>query len=214
LRTLTKEERWIFINNVKNANSERTRLREIKKVTDRALRKIESKQKHKYVEAIDKLLKKPPTRKQGSRTVGIYDYESNKLFIALREHNKLKQVEAQAKLDAFEADSIIPNELEKIERRLISMKATGMGSSIELMSQVQGDILNSKRLGKQAVDNADFIKKMQKFEDGKAIIDAIKKNGVTRKNITKKLEGIACFRYWESIYILKHTYQWRNSQQI
>jgi len=187
---ITKEERGIFINNVKNANSERTRLREIKKVTDRALRKIESKQKHKYVEAIDKLLKKPPTRKQGSRTVGIYDYESNKLFIALREHNKLKQVEAQAKLDAFEADSIIPNELEKIERRLISMKATGMGSSIELMSQVQGDILNSKRLGKQAVDNADFIKKMQKFEDGKAIIDAIKKNGVTRKNITKKLEGM------------------------
>jgi len=187
---ITKDERWIFINNVKEANSERTRLREIKKVTDRALRKIESKQKHKYVEAIDKLLKKPPTRKQGSRTVGIYDYESNKLFIALREHNKLKQVEAQAKLDAFEADSIIPNELEKIERRLISMKATGMGSSIELMSQVQGDILNSKRLGKQAVDNADFIKKMQKFEDGKAIIDAIKKNGVTRKNITKKLEGM------------------------
>jgi hypothetical protein len=64
-----------------------------------------------------------------------------------------------------------------------------MKSSLEIMNMVHGDILRAKRLGKSAVDEADFLQKLKRSNEGQEIITAIKNNSATKNNITKKFEG-------------------------
>jgi len=135
--------------------------------------------------AIGKILSRSKKKKQ-SRALrkGRYDYETNKIFTKLREHNKLSQSGAQK---ALEAMGDATTEMEAIEQRFLSLKANGAEASAAIHRQVLRDMRRLVKVGEESKNAQDFERKVERKErvdELNAGIDRVKaKKGTVKTTI-------------------------------
>ena len=121
---------------------------------------------------INKELKTIKPVMKGSRTVSKYDYETNKFLQQLKNISKYTQVQAQAELANVKTENLTHADL--IKNRMLSLKANGVKSSLALQAQVLADIQDLKDIGKEAKDEADFQKGLEKQGKKDEILEGIK----------------------------------------
>lgn len=184
---LSTDEKGIFIPNIKRTLSDKTFKREAIKVLDKAVKKVEQKQKNFYARAIDKLMKLKPTIKQGAIKQAKFDYLTTKLFVALREYNKLNQSEAdtllQQKIKDYEND--MTNE-HKIEIQFLNYKAKGRTGTSALGVQLLAErLVDLRKEGLKAKSEEAYNERLEDMEFGNRFFQAINNNKIARDKFTK-----------------------------
>jgi len=154
---------------------------------------VESEVKRGIQTQIQRELKYTKPLKVGDRRIAKYDYESNKFFEGLRENNKLNQEQSAEKLRQLPQEGL--SEMDKINARFLSLKENGMKSSVELNEQVLRDIEEMKRIGREAKDTDDFLKRLNRAEKVDEMSISIDKIKGTEQFINKMqnayLRGVA-----------------------
>jgi len=148
---LTANDKYKFVKSLKN-------VQDLATIKERIARLESAQVVRETREKIKKQLKTTKPTKQGAIRKGKYDYESNKLFDSLREYSKLTQDQAQEALDTFPEEEV--TEADLIRKRFLSLQANGSEASVALVKSVLADIKRMKALGKEAKEEADFIKKL------------------------------------------------------
>ena len=162
---LEAKDKAKFLSSVGRVDTAEKMADEVRDIERRYSAYYESAQKNAIEEEIANELSTTKPVKEGRLTKGRYDYERNKLFETLRAYSKMTKDEAREALSLidFTEDRIVPEE-ELITRRLLSLKANGKESSLELFEQVLSDIGRIKIHGRLAKNEADFIKRVERRE--------------------------------------------------
>jgi len=162
---LEAKDKAKFLSSVGRVDTAEKMADEVRDIERRYSAYYESAQKNAIEEEIANELSTTKPVKEGRVTKGRYDYERNKLFETLRAYSKMTKDEAREALSLidFTEDRIVPEE-ELITRRLLSLKANGKESSLELFEQVLSDIGRIKIHGRLAKNEADFIKRVERRE--------------------------------------------------
>lgn len=181
---LDNESKGKLLATVKNAKN----FKDLEKARDMILRLEERDIKRNLLSTIKKELKYTKPVKAGQKRVGKYDYESNKFFDTLREYNKLNQDEAQAKLDKIPEEGL--TNMERINARFLSLKSNGVESSISLYDQVLADIREMKEAGRDAKDDADFIKQVERKERVEKVSNEIERIKGDKDSLITKMENV------------------------
>ena len=170
---------------IENANNEKKFNEAIDEINRRATQYLEAGMKRTVGKHIAKELKTTKAVKKGQKTVGKYDYESNKLFDDLRNINKMTQASAQAELDKMPTEGLSYEDL--VKARLLSYKANGASGSLDLHKQVLADIINLKHLGSLAKNEQEFMKSVERKEDVTEMLQEIKQTKGNKKTIMAKI---------------------------
>jgi hypothetical protein len=156
---------------------------EIKQL-EKEMAKVEEAFKDKAISQIKRQLK---TTKELTGTAikkGKYDYESNKYFERLREYNKMTKDEAFNALFALEPTT--PQEL--MEKRFLEYVARGKKyGSISLYEQVLRDLLDAKQIGKQAKNEQEFLRRLNRAEKASVIEAGIQDIKGTKDSLKNKV---------------------------
>ncbi len=194
---LEAEDKAKFIKTIKNIQTAEQLQKALPEIDIRINRLVEAEGKRTTKESIKKELKTTKPLKVGQKRVGKFDFETNKVFDTLRSHNKLNQSKAQVEFDKLPEEG--GSELDLIKKRFLSLKANGASASLEIHEQVLVDIQRIKRLGKQAKDEADLEKRLNRqeiVEDALSSIDKIKAD----KDTVKTKIGNVYRRGFSNIY--------------
>lgn len=117
--------------------------------------------------------------KEGQRSVGKYDYETNAIFNKLREYNAYNQEEAFELLDAINGvqaeDQVELSVSDDIMKRFLTYKAKGQKGGVELYTQVAEDMRYLTETGKVAKDSKEFEDMVNKKERVDAALAGISK---------------------------------------
>ena len=185
---LEAEDKTKFIKTIKNIQTQEQLQKALPEIETRISRLVEAERKRTTKAAIKKELKSTKPIKQGQRRVGKFLVESNRIFDTLRDFNKLTQDKAQAELDKMPDEPI--NEIDLIKARFLSLKANGASASAEIHNQVLADIRKIKALGKQAKDEADLIKALNRQEIVDSALESIDKITGSKETILGKIVNI------------------------
>ena len=137
---------------------------------------------------IKRELKTTKPLKVGQRRIGKFDYETNKMFDAIRGYNKLTQEKAQIEFDKFPEE--VTNEIDLIKKRFLSLKANGASASLEIHNQVYADIMRIKELGKQAKNEADLEKRLNRQERVENALSSIDRIKADKKTVKTKIGNV------------------------
>ena len=124
--------------------------------------------------------------KKGPRTVGKYDYRTNKLFEELRELDKLTREKADEKrLDMQKLTSAEDNGLnyrQKLINKFLSYKAKGMiYADTDLMKEIYDEIVRIKLAGKTAKDEVDLQEKLDESKEIERLVEIVKSKNKDKK---------------------------------
>ena len=149
---------------------------------------------------IHKEIQQTKNIKKNGRTVGKYDYKSNKLFEELRQLDRLTPEQAneqrlENKRFAEKEDSGMSSK-ERLINEFLSYKAGGRTfANTELMKKLYDEILKIKLAGKTAKSELDLIEKISEEKDIEELISIVqnKKNGNEFQELLKKgyISGVA-----------------------
>lgn len=149
---------------------------------------------------IHKEIQQTKNIKKNGRTVGKYDYKSNKLFEELRQLDRLTPEQAneqrlENKRFAEKEDSGMSSK-ERLINEFLSYKAGGRTfANTELMKKLYDEILKIKLAGKTAKSELDLIEKISEEKDIEELISIVqnKKNGNDFQELLKKgyISGVA-----------------------
>ena len=191
-----------FIRTIKNIQTQQQLIKQLPIIQER-IAILETKAQIRKTESqIKKELKRTKPLKVGQRRVGKYDYESNKLFEALRGYNKLTQDKAQAELDAY-SDELV-SELDLIKKRFLSLKANGATASLEIHNAVLNDILRMKAMGLQAKGEIEFYKLIDRQDRIDEVLTNMGKIKADKKTIKTKI-GNVYRRGFSNIYSMMNS---------
>ena len=182
---LAAVDRAKFITTIKNIQTPEQLQEALPEIKDRMIRLETAAEKRDISTKIKKELKTTKPLKVGQRRVGKFDYQTNKMFDTIRDYNKLNQTEAQAEFDKFPEE--VSSEVDLIKKRFLSLKANGASASAEIHRQVLADIMRIKRLGKEAKDEADLEKKLNRQERVDNALSSIDKITGDKKSIMGKI---------------------------
>jgi len=177
---LTAADKAKFISTIKNIQTMPQLTKAIPIIEQRAAALRTAESKRKLQDKIKKLLSKTKPVKSGDLTKAKYDYESNKVFVKLREYAKMTQKKAQAALDSMPEENL--SNMDLIRKRMLSLKANGAQASLAIHQRVHDDIANLKMIGAAAKDNESFDKAVNRREN----VD----EAITGMNHVKGGEGI------------------------
>lgn len=122
--------------------------------------------------------------KKGSRTVGKYDYRTNKLFEELRELDKLTPEKAQERIidirhsmTTFDDKDVKALDYgEKLANKFLTYKANGMiYADTDLMKDIYDEIVRIKLAGKTAKNEQDLREKLYETKEVKKLCNILKK---------------------------------------
>ncbi|MCQ9206161.1 MAG: hypothetical protein NG737_07625, partial [Omnitrophica bacterium] len=133
---------------------------------------------------IKKELKRTKPLKKGQKRVEKYEYESSKLFNALRGYSKMTQIKAQAELDTYPEEGL--SEFDLIKKRFLSLKANGKGASAEIYNKVLEDITKMKEIGRAVKDDAEMMDKINQQDVIDNAQEAMEKIKTTTKEYKRK----------------------------
>lgn len=124
--------------------------------------------------------------KKGPRTVGKYDYRTNKLFEELRELDKLTPEKAnELRLNMRKLVSAEDNGLgyrEKLAMKFLSYKANGMiYADTDLMKEIYDEIVRIKLAGKTAKDEVDLQEKLDESKEIERLVEIVKSKNKDKK---------------------------------
>jgi hypothetical protein len=129
---------------------------------------------------IHKELQKTKNIKKNGRTVGKYNYQTNKIFEQLRKLDKLSREKAdEIRLESSKFTRAEDNGIsfeEKLYNKFLSYKADGrIYADTELMKSLYDDIMQIKLAGKMAKSELDLQEKLSEEQDIDELIDIIQK---------------------------------------
>lgn len=174
----------------------------IDKILDMAATLNERDYRRRLFRKIDRLLEGTKNIKQGNKTVGKYDYASNKIFETLREINKLNGKQAEKYItdmktlvDAETADdgSGISYEM-KLCNMLAQIKAAGMKrpyKNTQLVKQFVDELTKMKILARDSKDELEFLAKLDNQRDISELKSILSKmpNTKIEKNLIDSIDG-------------------------
>ncbi len=145
---------------------------------------------------IHKELQQTKNVKKNGRTVGKYDYKSNKLFEELRRLDRLTPEQAQEeRLENKRFADKEENGMSARERfinKFLSYKAGGRTfENTELMKELYDDILKIKLAGKTAKSELDLIEKLDETKDIEELIDIVQNKKKASFAVKSYINGIA-----------------------
>lgn len=116
--------------------------------------------------------------KKNGRSVGKYDYRSNKLFAELREMDRMSSEKAdELRLEASKFATAEDNGLSKIDKlkmKFLSYKAGGRNfTDTELLKELYEEIINIKLIGKSAKSELDLMEKISEDKDIDELINIV-----------------------------------------
>lgn len=164
-----------------------------KTLDDRAYRKH-------LMDLINKEIQSTKNVKQGNKTVGKYDYLTNKVFEEIREYNKLSVEQANEKRLALanltEAEENGLTFEQKLIMKFLTYKANGTRyGTTENVKSMYDDICLMKKLGKKCKSDMELFEKLNNKHQIDELVNILKNK--------KKAKGIAkfynnCVANWES----------------
>jgi hypothetical protein len=153
------EDKGKFLKAVTRATTANTLLKEITEFQRRSDKLVASQQKRAFKEKIKKQLKTLTALKKDGKVK--HEYQSYKHFKELKRINGLTVKQA---LQEVWATKDPETEADAMLMRMLSLKASGDKASPELYAQVYADLKTIERYGKQAKDQAEFDKRMERRE--------------------------------------------------
>lgn len=179
---LETESKGKFISTIKNIQTVQQLLKALPDIESRIQKLVDTSIKNDITKKIKRALKFTKAVKQGTKSVGKYDYETNVFFNEIRGYYRLNQAEA---MKLYEQ---LPNEYENhmdlIRRRFLSLQANGKKSSVELYRQVLEDIWFMKNMGENAKSEQDYMKKLAR----KDLVERASEIMATRKDDPKSIK--------------------------
>ena len=129
---------------------------------------------------IHKELQSTKNVKKNGRTVGKYDYKTNKIFEELRELDKLTPEQANdLRLEMSRFVTAEDNGLsykDKLINKFLSYKSGGRTfADTELMKELYDEIMKIKFIGKSAKSELDLTEKLSEGKDIEELIDIVQK---------------------------------------
>lgn len=129
---------------------------------------------------IHKELQKTKNIKKNGRTVGKYDYKTNKIFEELRELDRLSPEQANdLRLEMSRFVTAEDNGLsykDKLINKFLSYKSGGRTfADTELMKELYDEIMKIKFIGKSAKSELDLTEKLSEGKDIEELIDIVQK---------------------------------------
>lgn len=129
---------------------------------------------------IHKELQKTKNIKKNGRTVGKYDYKSNKIFEELRQLDRLSPEKAnELRLEIGKFATAEDNGLsykDKLINKFLSYKAGGRTfANTELMKELYDEIVRIKLIGKSAKSELDLLEKLDESKDIEELINIVQK---------------------------------------
>lgn len=150
---------------------------------------------------IQKELKTTKNIKKGARTVGKYDYRTNKIFERLREINKLSPERAHelllesARMAQVEEQGL--PETEKLYNKFLKFKGDGRTyADITLMKEIYDEIVKIKLIGKTAKNEQELLEKLdnnKEIERMTEILKNKKKGSFAIKEYLSKMGNLESF---------------------
>ncbi len=127
---------------------------------------------------IHKELQKTKNTKKNGRTVGKYDYKTNKIFEELRQLDRLSPEEAnELRLEAEKFAKAEDNGFsykDKLTNKFLSYKAGGRTfANTELMKEIYDEIVRIKLIGKSAKSEIELIEKLDESKDIDELINIV-----------------------------------------
>lgn len=124
--------------------------------------------------------------KQGARTVGKYDYMTNKIFEQLREYDELSVEQADEKRLNLKGLATAEDEGFSFENRIINefiqYKANGMKyADTDQIKQLYDDIVKIKLAGKTAKDERDLLDKLNNQKDVEELAKILESKKVAKE---------------------------------
>lgn len=208
---LEAKDKAKFIRSIKNIQTQEQIIKVLPEIETRISRLEVAAKKRGFSVRIKKELKTTKPLKVGQRRVGKFDFESNKTFDTLRNYNKLTQEKAQIEFDKLPED--VTSEVDLINKRFLSLKANGASASVEIHEQIHKDILRIKSLGKQAKDQADLEKKLNRQEKVESALSSIDKIKADKETIITKI-GNVYRRGFSNIYSMFNSIAGREFAEI
>jgi len=204
---LDANDRAKFMHTINKIETQQHLLKALPEITNK-INKLESAATKRSVSTlIQKELKRTKPIKSGQKRVGKFDYESNKLFDKLRLYNAFNQEKATLELNDFPSENL--GEYDLIKKRFLSLKANGVASSPEIYERVHEDIKRIKEVGRQAKDDADLKKKLDRNEKILSTDEAIGEVKANKKTVKTKI-GNFYRRGFSSIYSMFNSIAGKN----
>ena len=145
---------------------------------------------------IHKELQQTKNVKKNGRTVGKYDYKSNKLFEELRRLDRLSPEKAQE--ERLENKRFADNEdngmsaKERLINKFLSYKADGRTfANTDLMKELYDEILKIKLAGKTAKSELDLMEKLDETKDIEELINIVQNKKNANFAVKSYINGIA-----------------------
>ena len=147
---------------------------------------------------IHKELQKTKNVKKNGRSVGRYDYKTNKIFEELRELDRLSPEQAnELRLEVSRFATAEDNGLsfkDKLINKFLSYKSAGRTfADTDLMKELYDEILKIKLVGKSAKSELDLQEKLDESKDINELIEIVQKKkeaGVIVKNYIDKVANL------------------------
>ena len=139
--------------------------------------------------------------KKGARTVGKYDYRTNKIFEKLREINKLNPEKAHELLlneqRMAQAEDESFSEEEKLYNKYLKFKADGREfADATLMKEIYDEITKIKLVGKTAKNEQELLDKISENKEVERMVTILenkKKGGFAIKQYLSKMGNLESF---------------------
>lgn len=145
---------------------------------------------------IHKELQKTKNVKKNGRSVGRYDYKTNKIFEELRELDRLSPEQAnELRLEMGRFATAEDNGLsfkDKLINKFLSYKSAGRTfADTDLMKELYDEILKIKLVGKSAKSELDLQEKLDESKDINELIEIVQKKKDAGKIVKNYIDKVA-----------------------
>ena len=145
---------------------------------------------------IHKELQKTKNVKKNGRSVGRYDYKTNKIFEELRELDRLSPEQAnELRLEVSRFATAEDNGLsfkDKLINKFLSYKSAGRTfADTDLMKELYDEILKIKLVGKSAKSELDLQEKLDESKDINELIEIVQKKKDAGKIVKNYIDKVA-----------------------
>lgn len=183
---ISSDDKVAFLNKVKNVQTEANLLKTIDNI-EVALDKVKIKKENKLLRGrIAKILKQKVVEKKGSVRKTVFDFETTQIFKELKKINKYTKKQAQGKITELYLSGFEPKTFEeKLINKLLVYKSTGVNTDNTLLNSLVEDLKNLEVQGKEAKNELELSKKLNKqkaVNDAKDVLSKYEKgSGVVQK---------------------------------
>lgn len=166
-----------FMRKINSVHDTRSLGKWMQDVRERAFRTYSDQMMRAQRERVNKELKETYTRNKNNMK---YDYEHNKLFNDLRRYNHMSANDAIAEIQQFYTDTENPVPLsraDELRKMMLNYRINGArGCTAEFMDDLIGRIQEAKLIGRDAADEIQFERGINRVQIQDDILDAIDKN--------------------------------------